>query len=84
MTQIKYADRTNFDALGRSGYVQCHGISIANLGPEIFLEPINSRGDLSSCRIVVPLGSVAELRDALTALLQEPVVVAFLAKDGEG
>jgi hypothetical protein len=81
MIEIKYTEKTNFDALGRSGFVQCHGIAISNLHPEIFLEPINSRGDLSSCRIVVPLASVAALRDALTVILAEPATVAAIGPD---
>lgn len=76
MTEIKYAHKTKFDALGRSGYVQCHGISVINLHPEIFLEAVNSRGDISAVRIVVPLASVAALRDALSEILAEPATIA--------
>jgi hypothetical protein len=81
MLEIKYAQKTNFDALGRSGYVLCHGIAVTNLHPEVFLEPINSRGDISSARIVVPLASIAALRDALTAILAEPATIAAIGPD---
>lgn len=78
MAEIKFATKTKFDALGRSGYIQCHGVAVTNLHPEIFLEPLNSRGDISSARIVIPLASVAALRDALSAILAEPATIAAI------
>jgi hypothetical protein len=76
MAEIKYAEKTNFDSLGRSGFTQCHGIAVTNLHPEVFLEAISSRGTISPVRIVVPLASVAALRDALTAILAEPATIS--------
>jgi hypothetical protein len=81
MTEIKYAQKTNFDFLGRSGFTQCHGIAVTNLHPEVFLEAISSRGTIGPARIVVPLASIAALRDALTAILAEPATVAAIGPD---
>ena len=81
MVEIKYAEKTNFDSLGRSGFTQCHGIAVTNLHPEVFLEAISSRGTISPARIVVPLASVAALRDALTAILAEPATIAEVGPD---
>jgi hypothetical protein len=81
MAEIKYAEKTNFDSLGRSGFTQCHGISVINLHPEVFLEAISSRGTISPVRIPVPLASIAALRDALTAILAEPATIAEIGPD---
>jgi hypothetical protein len=81
MTEIKYAQKTNFDFLGRSGFTQCHGIAVTNLHPEVFLEAISSRGTIGPARIVVPLASMAALRDALTAILAEPATIAAIGPD---
>jgi hypothetical protein len=81
MAEIKYAHKTNFDSLGRSGYTQCHGIAVTNLHPEVFLEAISSRGIISPVRIVVPLASIAALRDELTAILALPATIAEIGPD---
>jgi hypothetical protein len=82
MVEIKYAYKTDFDFLGRSGFTQCHGIAVTNIGnQEIFLEAISSRGAIGPCRIPVALASVAALRDALTAILAEPATIAAIGPD---
>jgi hypothetical protein len=81
MVEIKYAEKTNFGSLGRSGFTQCHGIAVTNLHPEVFLEAISSRGTISPVRIVVPLASIAALWDTLTAILAEPATIAEIGPD---
>ena len=41
-TRIRF-DRTKFDSKGRNGYIGTTGISVVDLGEELFLEPITTR-----------------------------------------
>jgi len=48
-------ERTKFDAKGRNGYIGTTGINVVDLGEELFLEPITTRGvNSEACRIVLP------------------------------
>ena len=69
-------DRTNFDSKGRNGYIGTTGINVADLGEELFLEPITTRGSNSeACRIVLP-------KSAITALIQALEEVASRSSQG--
>lgn len=57
--------------LGRNGYTKSCGIEVSQIGQEVFLEPVNSKGDIGRARLVVPMSHVRELRDALSAMLGE-------------
>ena len=37
-------DRTKFDSKGRNGYIGTTGVNVVDLGEELFLEPITTRG----------------------------------------
>jgi hypothetical protein len=56
MKIIKFDQKTHFDACGRTGFVQCHGIELFNMGTgnfaEIHIHPINTRDEVTeSCRM---------------------------------
>jgi hypothetical protein len=58
--------RTKFDSKGRNGYVGTTGINVVDLGDELFLEPITTRGiNSEACRIVVPKSAITTLINAL-------------------
>jgi len=59
-------DRTKFDSKGRNGYIGTIGINVVDLGDELFLEPITTRGiNSEACRIVVPKSAITTLINAL-------------------
>jgi hypothetical protein len=59
-------DRTKFDSKGRNGYVGTTGINVVDLGEELFLEPITTRGiNSEACRIVLPKSAITALVEAL-------------------
>ena len=59
-------DRTKFDSKGRNGYVGTTGINVVDLGEELFLEPITTRGlNSEACRIVLPKSAITALIEAL-------------------
>ena len=61
-------DRTKFDSKGRNGYVGTTGINVVDLGEELFLEPITTRGiNSEACRIVLPESPITALVEALSA-----------------
>ena len=59
-------ERTKFDSKGRNGYVGTTGINVVDLGEELFLEPITTRGvNSEACRIVLPKPAITALIEAL-------------------
>ena len=59
-------DRTRFDSKGRNGNIGPTGIYLVDLGEELFLEPINTRGvNSEACRIVLPKSAITALIEAL-------------------
>ena len=59
-------ERTKFDAKGRNGYIGTTGINVVDLGEELFLEPITTRGiNSEACRIVLPKSAITALIEAL-------------------
>ena len=59
-------ERTKFDAKGRNGYIGTTGINVVDLGEELFLEPITTRGvNSEACRIVLPKSAISTLTKAL-------------------
>ena len=59
-------DRTKFDSKGRNGYIGTTGINVVDLGEELFLEPITTRGvNSEACRIVLPRSAITALIEAL-------------------
>ena len=59
-------DRTKFDSKGRNGYFGTTGINVVDLGVELFLEPITTRGiNSEACRIVLPKSAITALIEAL-------------------
>jgi hypothetical protein len=61
--------RTKFDAKGRNGYIGTTGINVVDLGEELFLEPITTRGvNSEACRIVLPKSAVTALIEALEVI----------------
>jgi hypothetical protein len=69
---IPFGKTSELKALGRNGYMQCHGVSVSIFGSCIHLEPIHSKGDIGRARVPVPFTAVRELRDALDTLLRHP------------
>jgi hypothetical protein len=59
-------ERTKFDSKGRNGYIGTTGINVVDLGEELFLEPITTRGvNSEACRIVLPKAAISTLIEAL-------------------
>ena len=59
-------ERTKFDAKGRNAYIGTTGINVVDLGEELFLEPITTRGvNSEACRIVLPKSAITALIEAL-------------------
>ena len=59
-------DRTKFDSKGRNGYVGTTGINVVDLGEELFLEPVTTRGiNSEACRVVLPKSAITALIEAL-------------------
>ena len=66
-------DRTKFDSKGRNGYIGTTGINLVDLGEELFLEPITTRGiNSEACRIVLPKSAITALIDALEEFAPGP------------
>ena len=66
-------ERTKFDAKGRNGYIGTTGINVVDLGEELFLEPITTRGvNSEACRIVLPKSAVTALIEALEVIAPGP------------
>ena len=64
-TRIRFV-RTKFDSKGRNGYIGTTGINVVDLGEELFLEPITTRGvNCEACRIVLPKSAITALIEAL-------------------
>ena len=66
-------DRTQFDSKGRNGYIGTTGINVVDLGEELFLEPITTRGvNSEACRIVLPKSAITVLIEALEEIAPGP------------
>lgn len=62
-------DRTKFDSKGRNGYIGTTGINVVELGHELFLEPVTTRGiNSEACRIVLPRSAITALIEALAEI----------------
>ena len=71
-TRIRF-DRTKFDSKGRNGYIGTTGINLVDLGEELFLEPITTRGANSeACRIVLLKSAITALIEALEEIAPGP------------
>jgi hypothetical protein len=71
-TRIRF-DRTKFDGKGRNGYIGTTGINVVDLGEELFLEPITTRGvNSEACRIVLPKSAITVLIKALEEFAPGP------------
>lgn len=68
-TAIRFKVPPRFDHKGRNGYLKAGGVVVTDVGGEIFIEPLNGRGDLSeAARLVVPKEHLPDLIAALEAL----------------
>lgn len=65
--------QTRCDNLGRNGFTRSRGLQCTLVGTELFLEPIGARGDISKCRLVVPVSSVDEVIKTLQLLVAGPL-----------
>ena len=66
-------DRTKFDSKGRNGYIGTTGINVVDLGEELFLEPITTRGvNSEACRIVLPKSAITALIEVLEEIASGP------------
>ena len=66
-------ERTKFDAKGRNGYIGTTGIDVVDLGEELFLEPLTTRGvNSEACRIVLPKSAISTLTKALEEFAPGP------------
>jgi len=76
--------RTKFDAKGRNGYIGTTGINVVDLGEELFLEPITTRGvNSKACRIVLPKSAVTALIEALDLIAPGPRPSVPRTRSGE-
>lgn len=67
MAEIRWDTAPDFDNLGRNGYSKARGVSLVKLGDVLMVEGINSRGDITAVRIVIPADQI----DSVIAGLQE-------------
>jgi hypothetical protein len=79
--RIKFYKPANYLTLGRNGYSFACGIAVTPIPldqeAEVLFEPINSKGEIGRARLVVPLSSLAALRDALTEILTDKQKPAY-------
>lgn len=68
MAEIEFP-ATQWQTLGRNGTSESCGIQIIQQGAEVFLQPINSRGNVGRARLVVPVSHLKQLRDAIDDIL---------------
>lgn len=56
MSQVLFQKPAETLTLGRNGYSQTHGVAVLadRAGDEVSIRPVNSRGNLTQCRIPVP------------------------------
>jgi hypothetical protein len=77
-------DRTKFDSKGRNGYIGTTGINVVDLGEELFLEPITTRGvNSEACRIVLPKSAITALIEALEEIDTGPSQSLPRTRSGE-
>jgi len=75
MTRVPFTTRAPYDALGRNGYTLQTGVSVFSVGGfdgadrSVFVEPINSRGEVTRCRVVIPRADLPAFITALQAQL---------------
>lgn len=62
---MKYSSETVYGAIGRNGYTHVTGIEVTTCLEEVHLEPINSRGQVTVCRIPIPRADVPALIEEL-------------------
>jgi hypothetical protein len=66
-------ERTKFDSKGRNGYIGTTGINVAELGEELFLEPITTRAlNSEACRVVLPKSAITALIEVLEEIAPGP------------
>ena len=68
--EIKFATETQRAALGRNGYSQCWGVSLSldSCDEEVAIEPVNSKGEVTRARVMVPVAAIPEVIKALQDL----------------
>jgi hypothetical protein len=82
-TRIRF-ERTKFDSKGRNGYIGTTGINVVDLGEELFLEPITTRGvNSETCRIVLPKSAITALIEALEEIATGPSQTLPRTRSGE-
>lgn len=76
-TKVMFQRETN--AVGRNGVSRCKGVEITEYhassrgtARNIWIEPVNSRGKTTNCRIKIPVENVREVIQALAELCNLP------------
>lgn len=64
-----FTHKPEFHAIGRNGLSIAQGIEVFRRLEEVHLEPINSRGQVTVCRIPIPLADVPALIEELQKCL---------------
>lgn len=65
MSTIEFDTPTRFGALGRNGFIRCHGVEVADIGDEIHLRPVTHGETSVACRIPIRKSAIGDLIDAL-------------------
>ena len=70
--QVTWENETEFQNLGRNGFSKSRGLSVMRISTagDVLLEPVNSRGEITTLRVVVPQAAVAEIIGALAKAAQ--------------
>jgi len=61
MTTITFTRAAEYACVGRNGMSQAHGLNVQTLGDDVAFQQVNSKGDLTNCRIVLPREHAAQL-----------------------
>ena len=64
-TEIIYESPAAFQHHGRNGYIKACGIAVTEIGDEVFLNAIASKGETDAARLVIPRPDIPALVAAL-------------------
>ena len=66
--------KTEYDALGRNGYVGNTGLEVSTLGHagggEVWLQPVTTKGEVGKARLVFPVSQMEEVFAAIRRSVQ--------------
>lgn len=69
MSEVRFSVEPAYGALGRNGTSRAIGVTAHRVLDEVHIHPINSRGQVTRCRIPVPLEDLPALIKELQCLV---------------